>query len=216
MGSNKIDIELGKKIYALRTGRNETQVQLQKAMGLSHRETINQWECGDRQVKAEYLVKLSKHYGVSVDYLLGLYPNPSIDKDVKQVTNYTGLSDGAVARLHEWSQRRKQEHDSGYVESKEAMELKAVSTMLEFPSTFFHYIYQFLFKSYNRFLMTDTDENNADKDIVDNSVSLCTASEDGTQLLEGETVFIEDMPEVFLLRIQRELRYIHDFFNRKA
>lgn len=52
-----------------------------------------------RSVGYDKVAKLAVHYGVSCDYLLGLSPNPTVDKDLDAVCNFTGLSVEAVEKL---------------------------------------------------------------------------------------------------------------------
>lgn len=54
-----------------------------------------------RNVGYQSIVKLALHYGVSCDYLMGLATAATADPDVKQICNYTGLSEQAAKRLHE-------------------------------------------------------------------------------------------------------------------
>ena len=53
----------------------------------------------NRSVGYDKIATLSKHYGVSSDYLLGLTPNPTTNKDLDAVCKYTGLSAGAIDNL---------------------------------------------------------------------------------------------------------------------
>jgi transcriptional regulator with XRE-family HTH domain len=53
----------------------------------------------DRGVDYRTIGKLAQHYGVSVDWLLGLIEIPSPDKDVRITHNLTGLTDKAIATL---------------------------------------------------------------------------------------------------------------------
>lgn len=202
MRSNRIDIDLGKKIESLRKKHGETQPQLQKAMGLSHRETITQWECGERQVKAEYLVKLAKHYGVSVDYLLGLYPYPSIKEDVKQVTKYTGLSDGAVERLHNMKTRIEHESSAGWKYSPQEMELNAVNMLLESDYQVLLSIYEYVMGQFDSFVIQSTDENGNDVEIADKEVWL--HNKHGGSM----GVDIRSMESVLLFQVQDGLRLL--------
>lgn len=57
----------------------------------------------NRSVGYDKIAALAKHYGVSADYLLGLSPNPTTDKDVDAICNYTGLSDTAIENLNTFS-----------------------------------------------------------------------------------------------------------------
>ena len=59
----------------------------------------------NRSVGYDKIAALAKHYGVSADYLLGLSPNPTTNKDIDAICNYTGLSQSSIQCLHnekEW------------------------------------------------------------------------------------------------------------------
>lgn len=103
MSCNKTDIEIGKRIMELRKERGEKQKDLADAIGVNNRETINQWESGERKVKAEYVILLAKHFGVSADYLLGLSTTKSRDIDVNNACRVTGLSERVVIALMAWN-----------------------------------------------------------------------------------------------------------------
>lgn len=62
---------LAKRIKTLRANAGESQQQLADMLDVK-RETVKFWEIGARQIKATDLAKLALHFGVSVDYLLGL------------------------------------------------------------------------------------------------------------------------------------------------
>ena len=72
-----------------------------KATGV-YASTITDLENDDtvRSVGYDKIATLARHYGVSADYLLGLSPNPTTDKDVDAICNYTGLSDTAIENLN--------------------------------------------------------------------------------------------------------------------
>ena len=71
---------LSKKIYELRTSFNWTQVQLAQKLGIT-KQTVSNWENDNIQPSIDMLVKLSKIFNVSADYLLGLTPTNSINVD---------------------------------------------------------------------------------------------------------------------------------------
>lgn len=52
-----------------------------------------------RNVGYSTIVALAKHYGVSIDFLLGLSPNPTTNKDLDAICQYTGLSQRSVEYL---------------------------------------------------------------------------------------------------------------------
>lgn len=89
--------EIGQRIMMCR-GENESQQQLGDAIGVS-REIIQHWERGSRQIKAEHICKLAKHFGTSPDYLLGFTPALSADAKARAAEEYTRLSHDAVSRL---------------------------------------------------------------------------------------------------------------------
>ena len=66
-----IVMEIGKVIIQLRKEHNISQTELGKAIGVSAR-AISYWEQGINEPKATYIAELSKFFGVSSDYLLGL------------------------------------------------------------------------------------------------------------------------------------------------
>lgn len=54
---------------------------------------------GDRTISTQYIVKYAEYFSVSADYLLGLVKNPTTDKDVTFICEYTGLSEKSVKCL---------------------------------------------------------------------------------------------------------------------
>ena len=75
------------------------------------RPTINFWYNGERTPDAGNLITLSKSLGVSTDYLLGLAGpgNATNDEKLSAASEYTGLSNTAVSRLHDLSQYDKRD-----------------------------------------------------------------------------------------------------------
>lgn len=55
----------------------------------------------NRSVGYEKIAALAKHYGVSSDYLLGLSPNPTTNKDIDAVCKFTGLTEKNIIYLNE-------------------------------------------------------------------------------------------------------------------
>ena len=72
--------KIGARITCLREAHGLSQKALSnelEKLGLAVcRETITQWENGTRDLKTEYLAKLSEFFGVSADWLLGLTDAP--------------------------------------------------------------------------------------------------------------------------------------------
>ena len=59
-----------KRIKDLREDNDLLQKDIAKILGIS--QYYSEYESGKRTIPVPYLIELSKHYNVSVDYLLGL------------------------------------------------------------------------------------------------------------------------------------------------
>lgn len=90
---------IGQRIGQIRTVAGESQQQLANAIGVS-RPIIQHWESGTRHIKADHLIALSDHFDVTVDFLIGRSDNPSKDKNIQEICEYTGLSQWSVEELH--------------------------------------------------------------------------------------------------------------------
>lgn len=71
---------LGQRIYELRTARGWNQVQLAQKLNIT-KQTVSNWENENIQPSIEMLVRLSKLFSVSADYLLGLSESANINVD---------------------------------------------------------------------------------------------------------------------------------------
>ena len=69
---------LNKRIFEIRLSFGWTQVQLAQKLGVT-KQTVSNWENDNIQPSIDMLVKLSKLFNVSTDYLLGLTPTNSIN-----------------------------------------------------------------------------------------------------------------------------------------
>lgn len=101
--SDEIRAEVGERIVALREARGLSQKDLSDELakiGLTvRRETVTQWENGTRDLKTEYLARLSQFFNVTTDYLLGLSNVKSTDCTFQSICKTTRLSESAVAVL---------------------------------------------------------------------------------------------------------------------
>jgi transcriptional regulator with XRE-family HTH domain len=61
----------GERLKRLREARKITQEELGADIGYSNKQ-ISRWEAGASDISTDALVKLSKHFNVTTDYLLGL------------------------------------------------------------------------------------------------------------------------------------------------
>ncbi len=71
---------LSKRIYELRLSFGWSQVQLAQKLNIT-KQTVSNWENDNIQPSIDMLIKLSKIFNVSTDYLLGLTPSNSINVD---------------------------------------------------------------------------------------------------------------------------------------
>ena len=71
---------LSKKICELRSSFGWTQVQLAQKLGIT-KQTVSNWENDNIQPSIDMLVRLSKIFNVSTDYLLGLSPTNYLNVD---------------------------------------------------------------------------------------------------------------------------------------
>lgn len=96
---------VGERITFLREARGLSQKALSDELAklglVVRRETITQWENGTRDLKTEYLTKLSEFFGVSSDWLLGLTGAP---ERTPAAADELGLSYKAVDALRSLSQ----------------------------------------------------------------------------------------------------------------
>ena len=81
---------LGARIQELRTAIGWSQVDLSKKLGVA-KQTVSNWENDNIQPSIEMLVRFSKLFGVTTDYLLGLEQTPRLSME--------GLPSNVVAHL---------------------------------------------------------------------------------------------------------------------
>ena len=68
-----------KRIYELRTDNDLKQREIAEVLNCSQRVYSN-YERGDLDIPTEILIKLSKYYNVSVDYILEITNNKEINR----------------------------------------------------------------------------------------------------------------------------------------
>ena len=81
---------LSKRIHTLRLAAGWSQVELASRLGVA-KQTVSNWENDNIQPSIDMLVRLSRIFGVTTDYLLGLEDTPRLD--------VSGLPESAVAHL---------------------------------------------------------------------------------------------------------------------
>lgn len=68
-----------RRIRDLREDRDKTQKELAQELHCSQ-QVYSNYELGQRDIPTDILIKLSKYYDVSVDYILGISDNPKIQR----------------------------------------------------------------------------------------------------------------------------------------
>lgn len=89
----------GENYKRLRTDKGLTQKELAKALNIVH-STISDIEKSKNPPTIEQLQAYHKYFGVSYEYLLGETKAQSLD--IQMICEYTGLSENAVEKLHEF------------------------------------------------------------------------------------------------------------------
>lgn len=102
-----LSFETSQKVFPMRltslmVERNINQPQLADVLGV-RRQTISNYANGQSSPDWETLVKIALFFNVSADYLLGLREDPTTDRDVQFVSDYTGLAAEAVETMHRFA-----------------------------------------------------------------------------------------------------------------
>lgn len=83
-------VDCSEKLKALREARGMTQLQVANRIGIS-KAMISAYETASKAPSIEVLIRLSRLFGVSVDYLVCI--------DAPKVINVSGLDDESVALI---------------------------------------------------------------------------------------------------------------------
>lgn len=95
-------LSIGERIIQLRKTKSWSQDELAKEIDAS-RVMIGKYERGDNMPSIEVIVKLSKAFDVSVDYLLGERSNASYDKEmVKRLDELEHLPADEKQRIYHY------------------------------------------------------------------------------------------------------------------
>lgn len=92
-------METNEIIKKLRKSYSLTQTDLGSVLNCD-RFRIADIERGKTQPNIQDIKKLSQHFNVSADYLLGLSGAKSLDENIQYIHKYTGLSDVSIEKLH--------------------------------------------------------------------------------------------------------------------
>lgn len=98
-GGTPVDFWIANRIQYLRVANGETQKELGEFLGGVSSQVIGYYENGKRLAPVQDYINLAKHYGVTVDYLLGLTDAQTTDASKRAACDYTGLTEAAVAEI---------------------------------------------------------------------------------------------------------------------
>lgn len=90
---------IGSRISAILEEKNIKQKDLASALGITAN-TISYFISGTRTPNTEQIILIANFLDVSTDYLLGTAKAKTTDIELKQICEYTGLSDKATDKLH--------------------------------------------------------------------------------------------------------------------
>lgn len=124
-----------KRLKELREENNLSQEEFAVKLGMNGkagRSTINNWETGGYNIKADKLIKIAQAFGVTVDWLLGQTDTPSLDIGMQSACKTTGLSEKAISNIKESTNS---DMLSTLLESDEFMTLLDNIAVLKFQSS---------------------------------------------------------------------------------
>ena len=90
---------IGSRISAILEEKNIKQKDLASALGITAN-TVSYFISGARTPNTEQIILIANFLNVSTDYLLGTAKAKTTDIELKQICEYTGLSDKATEKLH--------------------------------------------------------------------------------------------------------------------
>lgn len=94
---------IGKRLKELRTTEGLTQQELAKILNVSSM-SISFYENEQRKPDSDFIISVSKYFGVSTDYLLGLIN--AKDKENIDISKITGLNDFSLTILEKSSKEK--------------------------------------------------------------------------------------------------------------
>lgn len=90
---------LRKEFNEKKVTQNVTQSTLASVLGVT-RQAISSYLNGETIPTADKLKKIADYFDVPADYLIGRTNDPTTDKDLQYIVDYTGLSSQAILALH--------------------------------------------------------------------------------------------------------------------
>lgn len=96
---NSDSIEFGKRILDLREKSGKSQEDICSKLGVTQ-QTLSRYEKGQRKASTKFVVKASKYFNVSTDYLLGITDIKTPNRDIRYIHEYTGLDEISISTLN--------------------------------------------------------------------------------------------------------------------
>lgn len=96
---NDCKILFGARLKKLREKQGLTRKNVADYLGIT-RASLEYYEKGKRTPNISTIAKIVKYFNTTTDYLFGLSDVSTTDVDIKQVCDYTGLSEEVVEALH--------------------------------------------------------------------------------------------------------------------
>ncbi len=90
---------IGGRIEYLRRNEGLTQEKLAEILMIK-RELLNMYENGKRILNIDILLKLADIFRTTTDFILCLSPTPSTEPKIKEICDYTGLSENTIGLLN--------------------------------------------------------------------------------------------------------------------
>ena len=92
-------LEINNRIGKLRSELGLSGREFAEKLGVT-RSTVNNWETGGYNVKADDIERICNTFNVSADWLIGISDVKNPETTVQAIHNYTGLSEQAIEVLH--------------------------------------------------------------------------------------------------------------------
>lgn len=108
---------IGKRIKELRAEHNLTQANLADNLNIA-KTTLAAYEQEKNEPNIRILIKLSKYFNVSVDYLLGITDVKTTKPTIAYISDYLGLTERSIEALHMCNNVVKQNPNS-YIKQKQ-------------------------------------------------------------------------------------------------
>lgn len=90
---------IGQRINSLLALKGKKQKELAEYLGVKDN-IISYYVKGERSPNTEQIIKISKYFDVSTDYILGLSDTSSTDPSIKSIVDYTGLNENTISVLN--------------------------------------------------------------------------------------------------------------------